>query len=78
MLIFKSIEYKNFLSTGNHPNKILLNTANLTLQVGSNGHGKCVKNQTLIKIQNKKTGEIIETTIEELYEQEKKNNKRKD
>ena len=29
--------------------------------------GKCVKNTTLIKIRNKKTGEIIETTIENFY-----------
>jgi len=40
LIIFKSIEYKNFLSTGNTPNKILLNTHKSTLCTGFTGHGK--------------------------------------
>jgi ABC-type dipeptide/oligopeptide/nickel transport system ATPase component len=44
--------------------------------VGENGSGKCVCINTPIRIQNKKTGDIIETTIGELYAQEKQNNKR--
>jgi DNA repair exonuclease SbcCD ATPase subunit len=40
MIIFKSIEWKNFLSTGNSPNKVLLNRSASTLIVGKNGDGK--------------------------------------
>ncbi len=40
MIIFKSIEWKNFLSTGNSPNKVLLNRSQSTLIVGKNGDGK--------------------------------------
>lgn len=37
---FISIEYKNFLSTGNSSNKILLNKSRTTLIMGKNGEGK--------------------------------------
>ena len=37
---FKSVEYKNFLSTGNSSNKILLDKSRTTLISGKNGHGK--------------------------------------
>ena len=40
MIIFKSIEWKNFLSTGNAANKVLLNKSNSTLIIGKNGEGK--------------------------------------
>lgn len=40
MLIFESISYKNFLSTGDTPTVIPLNTDSATLVVGSNGTGK--------------------------------------
>lgn len=40
MILFKNIEYKNFLSTGNVTNRISLNENNTTLLVGKNGHGK--------------------------------------
>lgn len=40
MITFKSIEYKNFLSTGNIANKILLNTHKTTMLIGLNGQGK--------------------------------------
>ena len=40
MLIFESISYKNFLSTGDIPTVIPLNTDSATLVVGSNGTGK--------------------------------------
>jgi hypothetical protein len=33
--------------------------------------GKCVINNTVIKLRNKKTGEIIETTVGEFYEAQK-------
>jgi DNA repair exonuclease SbcCD ATPase subunit len=40
MITFESIEWKNFLSTGNNPTKILLNKSDTTLIVGQNGTGK--------------------------------------
>ena len=39
-LHFKSISYKNFLSTGNVENKILLDKSRTTLIMGKNGDGK--------------------------------------
>ncbi len=40
MIIFKSVRWKNFLSTGNAFSEINLNTSPATLIVGSNGAGK--------------------------------------
>lgn len=40
MIIFKSVSWKNFLSTGNVPNKVELNGHPTTLIVGKNGEGK--------------------------------------
>ena len=40
MIKFKSIEWKNFLSTGNSANKVLLDKQSTTLIVGKNGEGK--------------------------------------
>lgn len=40
MIVFKSVEWKNFLSTGNAANKVLLNKSNTTLIIGKNGEGK--------------------------------------
>jgi len=40
MIIFKSIEWRNFLSTGNTANKVLLNKSSTTLIIGKNGEGK--------------------------------------
>lgn len=40
MIIFKSVSWKNFLSTGNSPNKVNLNEHSTTLIVGKNGEGK--------------------------------------
>lgn len=40
MITFKSLSWKNFLSTGNSPNKIQLNKDMSTLIVGKNGEGK--------------------------------------
>lgn len=40
MIVFKSIEWQNFLSTGNSPNKVLLNKSPTTLIIGKNGEGK--------------------------------------
>jgi len=40
LIIFKSVSWKNFLSTGNVPNKVELNGHSTTLIVGKNGEGK--------------------------------------
>ena len=40
MIIFKSITWKNFLSTGQHPTTLKLNDKATSLIVGSNGAGK--------------------------------------
>jgi DNA repair exonuclease SbcCD ATPase subunit len=40
MIIFKSVEWKNFLSTGNTANKVLLDKSTTTLIIGKNGEGK--------------------------------------
>jgi DNA repair exonuclease SbcCD ATPase subunit len=40
MIVFKSVEWMNFLSTGNTPNKVLLDKSTTTLIIGKNGEGK--------------------------------------
>jgi DNA repair exonuclease SbcCD ATPase subunit len=40
MIVFKSVSWKNFLSTGNSPNTVLLNKSSTTLIIGKNGEGK--------------------------------------
>ena len=40
MINFRSVQWKNFLSTGNSPNKVLLNRSQTTLIIGKNGEGK--------------------------------------
>ena len=50
MIIFKTVRWKNFLSTGNEWNEIKLNENSTTLIYGSNGAGKCVKWNTEIEI----------------------------
>ena len=40
MIVFRSVQWKNFLSTGNSPNKVLLNKSQTTLIIGKNGEGK--------------------------------------
>ena len=40
MIVFKSVQWSNFLSTGNLPNKVLLNKSTTTLIIGKNGEGK--------------------------------------
>lgn len=40
MIVFKSIQWQNFLSTGNSANKVLLNKSSTTLIIGKNGEGK--------------------------------------
>ena len=74
MILFKQIVYRNFLSSGNQPTEIKFTDTQTTLIVGANGSGKCFCINTKIRLRNKKTGEIMETTIGEFYEIQKKQN----
>jgi DNA repair exonuclease SbcCD ATPase subunit len=40
MILFRSVQWKNFLSTGSSFNKVLLNKSSTTLIIGKNGEGK--------------------------------------
>ena len=40
MIVFESVKWKNFLSTGNTPIEIKLNVSPSTLIIGDNGSGK--------------------------------------
>ena len=69
MLKFEKLKYKNFLSTGNVWNQYDFDKHSHTLIIGTNGAGKCVCLNTLIKIRNRETGEIRELTVGEFYAQ---------
>jgi len=78
MINFEKVKWKNFLSTGNYFNEVSLDTHNVTVVSGKNGHGKCVFINTIVKVRNKHTGKIEELTIGELYERSKKQEKPSD
>jgi predicted ATPase len=72
MLLFHKIRYKNLLSFGNNFTEIDFQNNSTNLLIGANGNGKCFGINTNIILRNKKTGEIIETTIGEFYDSQKK------
>jgi ABC-type Mn2+/Zn2+ transport system ATPase subunit len=72
MLCIEKIRYKNILSSGNQFIELDLNSHSTTIIRGTNGSGKCFCINTKIKLRNKKTGEIIETTIGDFYDSQKK------
>lgn len=72
MIVFKKIKWKNFLSTGQHFTEIDFQKNHTNLIIGANGAGKCFCINTKVRLRNKKTGEIIETTVGEFYESQKK------
>jgi len=72
MILFKKIRFRNFLSSGNTPTEINLTEVPTTLIVGTNGSGKCFCINTNIKVRNKITGEIVETTVGDFYDAQKK------
>lgn len=78
MLLFEKIRWRNLLSTGNTFTEIDLNRSNTTLIVGTNGAGKCVHINTVVKIRNRKTGEIFETTVGDMIAQKRQEQARKD
>jgi hypothetical protein len=79
MFKVKNLTVKNFLSVGNVTQAIDFNRQDLTLVLGENldlggddagarnGTGKCVGINTLVKVRNTETGEVMELTIGELY-----------
>jgi predicted ATP-binding protein involved in virulence len=71
MIIFENIKWKNFLSTGNLYTEIDFKKSNTTIVVGKNGSGKCFSINTKVRLRNKNTGEIIETTVGEFYGKQK-------
>lgn len=79
MIKLKNITLKNFLSVGGVTQAVNFEGQDLTLVLGENldlggndagsrnGVGKCLGLNTIIKIRNSQTGEILETTIGEFY-----------
>jgi ABC-type Mn2+/Zn2+ transport system ATPase subunit len=78
MLVFHKIRYKNFLSSPNTFTEIDFEKNNTNILVGTNGAGKCFSINTKIKLRNKKTGEITETTIGDFYDLQKIQKKQTD
>lgn len=74
MINFENLKYKNFLSTGDQSTVINFTKYSTNLIVGKNGAGKCFNINTIIKVKNKKTGEIKEMTVGEFYDIQKKQN----
>lgn len=74
MIIFKTLRYKNILSTGNNFITVNLTDCKTNLLIGKNGEGKCVYINTPIRVRNSKTGEIFNTTVGEFYASQKKQN----
>lgn len=74
MVVFERLRWKNFLSTGNRFTEIELDKSPTTLILGRNGAGKCFCINTIVRLRNKKTGEVIEMTIGDFYEVQKKQN----
>jgi hypothetical protein len=79
LIKIKTVSAKNFMSIGNATQSVNFDRNDLTLVLGENldlggdagghrnGTGKCVCANTVISVRNKKTGQIIQTTVGELY-----------
>lgn len=79
MIELISLKLKNFMSFGNDETVIDLSQKGIVYVVGknldtnsANGVGKCVSINTLVRIRNKNTQEIMEITVGELFELAKK------
>lgn len=66
MVVFKNLSYRNFLSTGDIPTSINLDSHTSTLVVGTNGSGKCLRGNTEVDIifSNKKTEDKFTSFLE--------------
>jgi predicted ATP-binding protein involved in virulence len=69
MIIFNTVRYKNFLSTGNAFTEISLDKHPTTLIVGKNGNGKCLHPSTEININ------FINSDVEKKFKKFMKNRK---
>ena len=77
MLKIKSLTCKNFMSIGAIPQSIDFSKNGLTLVLGENidlggngsrnGVGKCLSENSVVKLRNSQTNEIFEITLGELY-----------
>ena len=77
MLKIKSLVCKNFMSIGAVSQSINFDKNGLTLVLGDNldmggngaknGVGKCLDENTFVKLRNTQTNEIFEITLGELY-----------
>lgn len=77
MLTLSRVEAKNFLSVGDDPVRVELDSSKFTIVVGQNGFGKCVSINTKVRVRNTITGEIYEITMGDLYAQKKSKYSRK-
>lgn len=50
MIVFHRVCYKNFMSVGDTPIEIQLDSCDTTLIIGENGGGKCLRGNTAVKI----------------------------
>ncbi len=79
MFKIKYLTVKNFMSVGNSTQAVNFDRKDLTLVLGENidlggddtgarnGTGKCLCTNTVVRVRDTVTGEIIELTIGELY-----------
>ena len=85
MIKIKNLSIRNFLSVGNVTQNINFNREELVLLLGENldlggedagcrnGVGKCICTNSIVRVKNSKTGEIIKMTIGDLYNVYKEN-----
>ena len=52
MVVFKKLRWKNFLSTGNQFTEMDLSTSRVSLIIGKNGSGKCLRKTTKITVKD--------------------------
>ena len=67
MIRFKTIRYKNFLSTGNNGNEIQLDATRTTLVCGVNSAGKCLSKHTTIILKSNEFGLAECSTLFDVY-----------
>jgi predicted ATP-binding protein involved in virulence len=68
MLNFKNISWCNFLSSGDTPIEIKLDTQSSTLIVGMNGSGKCLRKNTKVDVK------FSDPDVEKLFKKMLKDN----
>jgi len=78
MIKFEVVRFKNFGSFGNTVTEIALDKNKTTLICGNNGSGKCLYIHTKVRLRNRQTGEVFDTTIGEMYAQAEQKHKRQD